>query len=153
MSRRAWCRESGPPRSREAFGSNPWPPTKRNLQILSHGQCRPRMRASGKRLALQCSRSVLFKAGAEDQGPPNPPAGLGPKPSGANRVQSPSGSFNACWRREPGCGDTDRPVADRLRGSAKNADREKLNDERGVKPLPVNGSRDGAESGKAERDR
>ena len=36
-----------------------------------------------------------------------------------------------------------------LRGSAKNADREKLNDERGVKPLPVSRSRDGAESGRA----
>jgi hypothetical protein len=33
------------------------------------------------------------------------------------------------------------------------ADHEKLNDERGVKPLPVNRSRDGAESGKADRDR
>ncbi len=37
VSRRAWCRESGPPRSREAFGSNPRPPTGSNLQILSHG--------------------------------------------------------------------------------------------------------------------
>ena len=38
VSRRAWCRESGPPRSREASGSNPWPPTRTNLQILSHGK-------------------------------------------------------------------------------------------------------------------
>ena len=38
---------------------------------------------------------------------------------------------------------------DNLRGSAENADREKLNDERGIKPLPVNHSRDEAELGKA----
>jgi hypothetical protein len=31
----------------------------------------------------------------------------------------------------------------------KKADREKLNDERGIKPLPVNHSRDGAESANA----
>ena len=36
-----------------------------------------------------------------------------------------------------------------LRGSAKNAAREQLNDERGSKPLPVSRSRDGAESGRA----
>ena len=63
----------------------------------------------------------------------------------ANRVQSSTGSFNACWRREPGGGNTDRPEADRLRGSAKNADCKKLNDERGIKPLPANDSKDGAE--------
>ena len=62
----------------------------------------------------------------------------------ANRVQGSTGSFNARWRREPGGGDTDQPEADNFRGSAQNADREKLNDERGVKPLPVNDSRDGA---------
>ena len=38
MSRRAWCRESGSPRSREASESNPSTyQSKRNLQILSHG--------------------------------------------------------------------------------------------------------------------
>jgi hypothetical protein len=67
----------------------------------------------------------------------------------AIRVQGPSGSSNARWRRESGGGNTDPPEADRLRGSAEKADHEKLNDERGVKPLPVSGSRDGAESGKA----
>ena len=36
VSRRAWCRESGSPRSREASESNPWLPTRSNLQILSH---------------------------------------------------------------------------------------------------------------------
>ena len=55
---------------------------------------------------------------------------------------------NARWRREPGGGNTDQPEADNLRGSAEKADREKLNDERGIKPLPVSRSRDGAESGK-----
>ena len=47
---------------------------------------------------------------------------------------------------------TDRPEGDNLRGSAEKADREKLNDERGIKPLPVSRSRDGAESGKANQD-
>ena len=36
VSRRAWCRESGSPRSREASGSNPRLPTGSNHQILSH---------------------------------------------------------------------------------------------------------------------
>ena len=67
----------------------------------------------------------------------------------ANRVQGSTGSFNARWRREPGGGDTDQQEADNLRGSAQNADREKLNDERGVKPLPVSGSRDACRTGKS----
>ena len=37
VSRRAWCRESGLPRSREASGSNPRPPAGSNPQIRSHG--------------------------------------------------------------------------------------------------------------------
>lgn len=57
-----------------------------------------------------------------------------------------------CWRREPGGGNTDLPEADNLRVSAEKAEREKLNDERGVKPLPVSRSRDGAESGKTRQD-
>jgi len=67
----------------------------------------------------------------------------------ADRVQGSTGSGNVCWRRELPGGDTEEPEADTFRGSAQNADREKLNDERGVKPLPVSGNRDGAESGKA----
>jgi len=63
----------------------------------------------------------------------------------ANRVQSSTGSWNVRWRREPPGGDTEEPEGDIFRGSAENADREQLNDERGVKPLPVSGSRDGAE--------
>lgn len=43
VSRRAWCIERCPPRSREASGSNPSPPTKTNLQILSHGDRRRRI--------------------------------------------------------------------------------------------------------------
>ena len=46
-----------------------------------------------------------------------------------------------------GGGNTDPPEADKLRVSAEKAEREKLNDERGSKPLPVNRSRDGAETG------
>ena len=62
----------------------------------------------------------------------------------ANRVQGSEGSGNARWRLELDGGNTDRPEADCPRGSATNADREKLKDERGSKPLPVNDSRDGA---------
>ena len=54
MSRRAWCRESGPPRSREAFQSNP-PATNRRLILkfyLMH-LIAPRMRASGKDSVVQ----------------------------------------------------------------------------------------------------
>jgi hypothetical protein len=65
----------------------------------------------------------------------------------AVRVKCSTGSRNARWRREPPGGDTEEPESDPLRGSAETADREKLNDERGVKPLPVNRSRDGAETG------
>ena len=70
----------------------------------------------------------------------------------ANRVQGSTGSWNVCWRREPDGGNTDPPEPDQLRGSAENADREKLNDERGVKPLPVSRSRDGAEPGTTGQD-
>ena len=67
-------------------------------------------------------------------------------------MQGSTGSINAGWRREPGGGNTDLPELDQLRGSAEKADREKLNDERGIKPLPVSNSRDGAESGKTNQD-
>jgi hypothetical protein len=67
----------------------------------------------------------------------------------ANRVKSSSGSFNARWRRESPCGDTKEPDADNIRESTQTVDHEKLNDERGIKPLPVSGSRGGAELGKA----
>lgn len=53
------------------------------------------------------------------------------------------------WRRESDGGNTDQPGRDNLRGSAEKADHEKLNDERGIKPLPVNRSRDEAGSGRS----
>ena len=62
-------------------------------------------------------------------------------------MQCSTGSQNACWRREPPGGNTEEPEADPLRVSAQTAEREKLNDERGRKPLPVSRSRDGAERG------
>ena len=64
----------------------------------------------------------------------------------ANRVQGSTGSWNARWRRESGGGNTDQPETDNFRVSAEKAEHEKLNDERGIKPLPVSRSRDGAES-------
>ena len=60
-----------------------------------------------------------------------------------------TGSWNARWRRESGGGNTDQPDGDNIRVSAEKAEHEKLNDERGIKPLPVSRSRDGAESGNA----
>ena len=104
------------------------------------------MGASGTCSAVQIGRVVGLKAGAEAQGLPNPPVGLRTKAIMANRVQGSTGPCNTCWRREPGGGNTDLPERDTLRGSAEKADREQLNDERGVKPLPVSRSRDGAES-------
>ena len=75
------------------------------------------------------------------------PGGTRTKATMAIRVKGSKGSFNARCRREPRGGDTDGPETDNLRGSAQNADREKLNDERGIKPLAVSEkNRDGAES-------
>ena len=65
----------------------------------------------------------------------------------ADRVKGSTGSGNARWRRESGGGNTDQPETDNLRVSAEKAEHEKLNDERGIKPLPVNHNRDGAETG------
>lgn len=151
VSRRAWCHESGPPRSREAFGSNPSPPTKTNLQILSHEVCL-RMRANGTCSAVQIGGVVGLKAGvAVIKEHCQSLGGTRTKVTHrvTNRVKSSTGSFNARWRREPPGGNTEEPETDNLRGSAQTADREKLNDERGIKPLPVNRSRDGAGSGNA----
>ena len=104
------------------------------------------MRANGKCSAVKIGRAGRLKAGAKRKERFQSPSGTRTKATMAIRVKSSTGSFNACWRREPGGGNTDRPEADNLRGSAEKADREKLNDERGIKPLPVSRSRDGAES-------
>ena len=139
VSRRAWCRESGSPRSREASGSNPWSPTKSNLQILSHG--------SEVSLANAGERETLCRANRQSRPTQSgcavnkehckSPGGTRTKATMANRVKGSTGSCNARWRREPGGGNTDQPEADHLRVSAEKAEREKLNDERGIKPLPV----------------
>ena len=98
---------------------------------------------------MQSGRAVRLKTGAKFPGRLPIPPRDSDQSHQANRVQSPSGSFNVCWRREPGCGNTDRPEADRIRGATETVEREKLNDERGGKPLPVSGRRDGAEMGNA----
>jgi len=67
----------------------------------------------------------------------------------AIRVKHSSGSFNVVRRREFFFGDEGDRVKDNTRGRFENNRHEKLNDERGIKPLPVNRSRDGAEMGKA----
>ena len=103
---------------------------------------------------MKIDGAVRFKAGAQcPRSIANPPAGFGPKPLW------PFG----CKARQvritrAGVGSRAVATPTRRRASASGvppikADHEKLNDERGVKPLPVNDSRDGAESGKAERDR
>ena len=66
----------------------------------------------------------------------------------AIRVQVPSGSFNACRRRELSRGNARNRARDT--GSAirrTKTDGEKLNDEMGIKPLPVSAIGDGAEQG------
>ncbi len=68
----------------------------------------------------------------------------------AIRVQGSTGSTNACWRGEFPGGDTEEPETDNFRVSAQTVEREKLNDERGIKPLTVNENRDGAESAKTQ---
>ena len=88
--------------------------------LMAHS--RPRMRASGTASAVQSGRAVMFKAGAKrPRAASNPPAGFEPQSPllGPSRVQGPSGSFNARWRREPGGGNTDPPEADPLRVSAR----------------------------------
>ena len=119
--RRAWCRETGSPRSREASGSNPWSPAKSNLQILSHNRVliRSRMRANGKCSAVKLGRAGRLKAGAKRKERFQSPGGTRTQATMANRVKGSTGSFNARWRREPGGGNTDRPEADNLRGSAE----------------------------------
>ena len=98
---------------------------------------------------MKSGKVVWLKVG-ERQSRLKSPGGTRTKAIRAIRVQCSSGSRNARWRGEPGGGNTDLPERDTLRGSAEKADREQLNDERGVKPLPVSRSRDGAESGKTK---
>ena len=69
----------------------------------------------------------------------------------AKRVKSSSGSFNARWRRESGDGDINQPERQLPGARMKSGPHEKLNDEQGIKPLPVNDSRDGAGSGNASQ--
>jgi hypothetical protein len=118
VSRRAWCRETGSPRSREASGSNPWSPTGSNLQILSHALERAANAGERETLCRANRQSCLIQSGEEVRQLPNPPAGFGPKPYMAMRVKGSTGSINARWRRESDGGNTDQPEADTFRGSA-----------------------------------
>lgn len=92
-------------------------------------------------------RSGLIQSGCGEGSFPNPPVGRETKAILANRVQGSIGSRNTRWRREPGGRKTDQPEGDILRGSAEKADREQLNDERGVKPLPVSRGGDDSRTG------
>ena len=103
------------------------------------------------RLSAATPEAVTVKAGAKSKLISNPVNGTETKAFLAVRVQDSSGFFNVCWCREFGRGDTDQPECDKLRRFAEKANDEKLNDERGNKPLPVSSQKDGAELGKACR--
>ena len=76
VSRRAWCRESGPPRSREASGSKPWPPTRSNPQILSHGS-KPSANAGEREMLRRgIRRSRLVQSGCGEEVLSQSPGGI-----------------------------------------------------------------------------
>jgi len=134
MSRRAWCQETGSPRSREAFQSNP-PVTNRSviLKFLSHkmhftafaNECGRAGHAYGCNAeGRSCPKRV-----SDDQGASQIPRWDSAPAFGRN------GSGNTRWRREFPGGNTEEPEADNFRGSAnQKTDYEKLNDERGESP-------------------
>ena len=94
-----------------------------------------------------CVRSGAHKRGGFACA--KPPAGFGPKPHMAIRVKCSLGSFNACWRRESGRSDANQPAEKTIsRVSVEKTEHEKLNDERGVKPLPVKGQQRRSRIGK-----
>ena len=146
MSRRAWCVERRSPRSREAFGSNPWPPTKSNPRILSHGSkhC-SRMRASGTRLLLQCSRSVLSKWVSGEQGASQVPRWDSDQSQHGDLI----GSCNTRWRRELPGGDTEEPEADNFRVSANEKRNVKSSTMRGAQALASEPQQRRCRTGKA----
>ena len=136
MSRRAWCQETGPPRSREASGSNPRLPTGSNRQILSHALSASANAGERETPAAEMRWVGLVQSGCEaferrfksrrwdsDQS------------RKANRVKSSTGSFNARWRRELPGGDTEEPEADNFRGSAKKTQTVKSSTMRGAQAL------------------
>ena len=91
VSRRAWCRESGPPRSRGASGSNLWPPTRTNLRILSHGT-KPSANAGEREMLRRgIRRSRLVQSGCGEEVLSQSPGGIhGPqfRSGGTVRVKS-----------------------------------------------------------------
>ena len=114
MSRRAWCRESGSPRSREAFQSNP-PGTNRRVILKFYLM----------NIVRECGRAGhACRCNAAGRSCPNWVSGE----QGALQVprwdsdQSQHGdligSCNTRWRRELPGGDTEEPEADNPRGSA-----------------------------------
>ena len=135
VSRRAWCRESGSPRSREAFGSNPRLPTESNLQILSHGRCLSANAGERDRLCRENRRSRLIQSGCavikEHCKSPHGTRTTAARPIGCNARQV----------RGTCAGVGSRAVATPTRRSLtsfgvlpRKADREQLNDERGASP-------------------
>jgi hypothetical protein len=147
MSRRAWCRESGPPRSRKAFRSNPSLPTKSNLWILFHAdmtECgraghAPGCKAQGRSCSMRVRRDPGSRQIPRRDSDQSLIGQIGCKARQVRLTHAGVGSFPVA---------TPRNRKRQLPGARmKSVPHEKLNDERGVKPLPVNRSRDGAETG------
>ena len=112
MFRRAWCHESGSPRSREASKSNPV--TNGVILRFDPMSCaQPRNGGERDMLGGEIPPSGCVRSGAHKRGGftcAKPPAGFGPKPHMAIRVKCSLGSFNACWRRESGRSDANQPA-------------------------------------------
>jgi hypothetical protein len=119
VSRRAWCRETGSPRSREASGSNPRFTAESNLQILSHALQARECGRAGNTLSGNPAEPFDSKRVRGVHGALQIPRRDSDHSHMANRVQSSTGSINARWRREPGSGDTDQPEPDTFRGFAE----------------------------------
>ena len=113
---------------------------------------RPRMRASGTRFAVQIGKVGRIQSGCavHKRSTANPPAGQRTK---ATRPIGCKARQVRVTRAGVGSLPVATPRSRRLTTSGvlpRKADREQLNDERGVKPLPVSDSRDGAESVKPD---
>ena len=153
MTRRAWCQETGPPRSRRASGRNAPLPTARNSRILLHALPRKRgewekLPGRGRFCRVLGSRYAAKRVRGAMGAFPNPVCGVRTKALRGNSGASPVRFVQRCRRREqsrviptiPG------PTAPAIR--VKSADGEKLNCETPVKGWLVRSTRGGAEPGK-----
>jgi len=105
VSRRAWCRESGSPRSREASGSNPWPqpgPISRFYLMVTAGgvEAKPRMNTDGHGWGTggHQSRLPIRVSPCPSEGSTHPPR-RGPRMRRAGNAPpcKPAESFDSKW--------------------------------------------------------